>query len=161
MPHNDRTDEGNSVCVRTGLRRVRPLGRTSDRQDGSASAAEGCLNQQKRCPQGLKPFVTWVVNVRAEARTLRNKILTWEGFFTARLNPCPSCRYGPGKWVTKGTGHVGNTFRPHGGADTRRNALGSDGCSGREDAVCFGVRQRRVHNGGAKPDPRHSAQDRI
>src|ERR1700761_7472504 len=64
------------VTVRTGLRRVRPLGRTSDRQDGSASAAEGCLNQHKRCPQGLKPFVVWVVNVRAEARTLQNTVLT-------------------------------------------------------------------------------------
>jgi hypothetical protein len=29
------------------------------------------LAQRKRCPQGLKPVLVWVVNVRAEARTLQ------------------------------------------------------------------------------------------
>jgi hypothetical protein len=56
-PHTAERQLGFSPCLRTRLRRVRPLGRTSNYQDGSASAAEGCLNQYKRCPQGLKPFL--------------------------------------------------------------------------------------------------------
>ena len=38
--------------------RVRPLGRTFNSQDESDLAAEGCLREYKRCPQGLKPV--WV-----------------------------------------------------------------------------------------------------
>ena len=44
------------------------LGRTFNRQDEPASAAEGCLSGQKKCPQGLKPVLHRIVNVRAEAR---------------------------------------------------------------------------------------------
>jgi hypothetical protein len=29
------------------------------------------LREYKRCPQGLKPVLTCVINVRAEARTLQ------------------------------------------------------------------------------------------
>src|ERR1700730_17211888 len=31
----------------------------------------GCLSDHKRCPQGLKPVLHRIVNVRAEARTLQ------------------------------------------------------------------------------------------
>jgi hypothetical protein len=38
------------------------LGRTFNSQDGSASAAEGCLDQHNRCPQGLKPVeIGWLM----------------------------------------------------------------------------------------------------
>ena len=54
--------------------RVRPSGRTFSNGEGPASAAEGCLSQHKRCPQGLKPVVGSVINVRAEARTLQKSV---------------------------------------------------------------------------------------
>src|SRR5277367_5767419 len=34
-------------------------------------ATEGCLREYKRCPQGLKPVLACVINVRAKARTLQ------------------------------------------------------------------------------------------
>jgi hypothetical protein len=61
------------------------LGRTFCSQDESASAAEGCLSEHKRCPQGLKPVLCWVVNVRAEARTLQKGVLT-QTLFSPREN---------------------------------------------------------------------------
>src|SRR5450631_1240000 len=50
---------------------TRSLGRTFNRQDEPASAAEGCLSDRKKCPQGLKPVLHRIVHVRAEARTLQ------------------------------------------------------------------------------------------
>jgi hypothetical protein len=62
------------------------LGRTFCSQDESASAAEGCLSEDKRCPQGLKPVLYWVGNGRAEARTLQEGVLT-QTIFSPRVNP--------------------------------------------------------------------------
>src|SRR5450631_1496269 len=82
---------------------TRSLGRTFNRQDEPASAAEGCLSDHKKCPQGLKPVLHRMVNVRAEARTLQrvgshaaSKAPIFVGPFTARLKSCldtkPKCR---------------------------------------------------------------------
>jgi NAD(P)-dependent dehydrogenase (short-subunit alcohol dehydrogenase family) len=59
---------------------------------------------------------------RAEVEFLAIRVLS-----RARVISCPLMRYGPGKWVTEGTGQVGNTFVQSIGAGTREHALESDG----------------------------------
>src|SRR5450631_592535 len=54
---------------------TRSLGRTFNRQDEPASAAEGCVSDHKKCPQGLKPRVLVdVTRVDTSCTVLGNKL---------------------------------------------------------------------------------------